>query len=149
MADTLLTPPAEWRHEARVLPADPPVLFVQAAEGAIVCLQGCRVSGSGSDARGMRGLRAARSARALCSAVARALADPTLAAEAVTRRAHHLCTRRGSWFSGREPTGSCTDHLEHPAPLRQQLERLSVTWSDDGEVPAVERGDPDRAVPLG
>src|SRR5438105_15284245 len=31
--------------------------FVQAAEGTIVCLPGCRASGSGSDARGVRGLR--------------------------------------------------------------------------------------------
>jgi hypothetical protein len=33
--------------------------------------------------------------------------------------------------------------------LWQQLERVSVAWPDDGEVAAVERGDPDRAVPLG
>jgi hypothetical protein len=52
-------------------------------------------------------------------------------------------------FSGRKPTAAGTDLLEHPAALWQQLERVSVTWPDDGKVAAVERGDPDRAVPLG
>ena len=35
------------------------------------------------------------------------------------------------------------------AVLWQQLERVSVTRADDGEMAAVERGDPDRTMPLG
>jgi len=33
--------------------------------------------------------------------------------------------------------------------LGQQFERVGVAWPDDGEVAAVERGDPDRALPFG
>jgi hypothetical protein len=33
--------------------------------------------------------------------------------------------------------------------LWQQFKRVSVTWPDDGEVAAIERGDPDRALPFG
>ena len=33
--------------------------------------------------------------------------------------------------------------------LWQQFERVSVTRPDDGEMAAVERGDPDRALPFG
>lgn len=33
--------------------------------------------------------------------------------------------------------------------LWQQLERLSMTWPDNGEMAPVERGDPYRAMPLG
>jgi hypothetical protein len=35
------------------------------------------------------------------------------------------------------------------ATLWQQFERSSVTWPNDRKVAAVERGDPDRALPFG
>jgi hypothetical protein len=33
--------------------------------------------------------------------------------------------------------------------LWQQLKRVSVTWPDDREMAAIERGDPNRALPFG
>ena len=39
--------------------------------------------------------------------------------------------------------------MQGPAALRQQLERVTVTGANDGEVAAVERGDPDCALPFG
>jgi hypothetical protein len=33
--------------------------------------------------------------------------------------------------------------------LWQQFQRVSVKWADDGEMAAIERGDPDRALSFG
>ncbi len=74
-----------------------------------------------------------------------------------------LSSSRSRGPTGCDPGGS---RAEEPAPssasvaglprssgaaavLRQQLERLSMTWPYNGEVAPVECGDPDRAMPLG
>ena len=50
---------------------------------------------------------------------------------------------------GWDPAADGKDRPNRLAALWQQFKRVSVTWPDDGEVAAVERGDPERAMPLG
>ena len=61
-----------------------------------------------------------------------------------------FCSGVQGWLRAQGVTGRCRQRSSGTAAvLRQQLERLSMTWPYNGEMAPVEGGDPDHAMPLG